>query len=33
MNPFTALGLPVDPGLTDEQVRVTYRTSQSSGSP
>jgi hypothetical protein len=26
MNPFTALGLPADPGLTDEQVRAAWRT-------
>ena len=26
MNPFTALGLPTDPGLTDEQVRAAWRT-------
>ena len=26
MNPFTALDLPVDPGLTDEQVRAAWRT-------
>jgi len=26
MNPFTALGLPVRPDLTDEQVRAAWRT-------
>ena len=26
MNPFTALGLPADPDLTDEQVRAAWRT-------
>ena len=26
MNPFTALGLPTDPHLTDEQVRAAWRT-------
>ena len=26
MNPFTALGLPVRPHLTDEQVRTAWRT-------
>jgi hypothetical protein len=26
MNPFAALGLPADPGLTDEQVRAAWRT-------
>jgi hypothetical protein len=26
MNPFAALGLPVDPDLTDEQVRAAWRT-------
>ena len=26
MNPFTALGLPVRPDLTDEQVRTAWRT-------
>ncbi|MGA2830995.1 MAG: hypothetical protein ABSF03_33335 [Streptosporangiaceae bacterium] len=25
-NPFAALGLPADPGLTDEQVRAAWRT-------
>ncbi|MGA2828131.1 MAG: hypothetical protein ABSF03_18665 [Streptosporangiaceae bacterium] len=25
MNPFTALGLPADPDLTDEQVRAAWR--------
>jgi hypothetical protein len=25
MNPFAALGLPADPGLTDEQVRAAWR--------
>jgi hypothetical protein len=25
MNPFTVLGLPTDPGLTDEQVRAAWR--------
>ena len=25
-DPFTALGLPADPGLTDEQVRAAWRT-------
>lgn len=25
MNPFTALGLPASPGLTDEQVRAAWR--------
>ena len=25
MNPFTALGLPADPHLTDEQVRAAWR--------
>jgi hypothetical protein len=25
MNPFTALGLPVSPGLDDEQVRAAWR--------
>jgi hypothetical protein len=25
VNPFTALGLPADPGLTDEQVRAAWR--------
>ncbi len=24
MNPFTALGLPADPGLTDQQVRAAW---------
>jgi hypothetical protein len=24
-NPFAALGLPADPGLTDEQVRAAWR--------
>src|SRR5215468_2905792 len=24
-DPFTALGLPADPGLTDEQVRAAWR--------
>jgi hypothetical protein len=26
VNPFTALGLPADPGLSDEQVRAAWRT-------
>ena len=26
MNPFTVLGLPTDPDLTDEQVRAAWRT-------
>ena len=26
MNPFTALGLPIRPDLTDEQVRTAWRT-------
>jgi len=26
VNPFTALGLPADPHLTDEQVRAAWRT-------
>jgi hypothetical protein len=26
MNPFTALGLPIRPDLTDEQVRAAWRT-------
>ena len=25
MNPFTVLGLPTDPDLTDEQVRAAWR--------
>ena len=25
MNPFTALGLPTDPSLTDEQIRAAWR--------
>ena len=25
MNPYTVLGLPTDPGLTDEQVRAAWR--------
>jgi curved DNA-binding protein CbpA len=25
MNPFSALGLPADPHLTDEQVRAAWR--------
>ena len=25
MNPFAALGLPPDPGLTDDQVRAAWR--------
>ena len=33
MNPFTALGLPVRPDLTDEQVRAAWRTIAASTHP